>query len=261
MKDKMMQDNKTVNKARALYYNLFENFFFVSTKSENYFELVRLINILKENPLDAESGQALNNISQMLDPTSNVALVQEYDDLFHNPLTKKVRITASYYDEGVESGKKRVEMIQFVAKTKLRRDEKNYFEYEDSVAFIFSLMASLCDAIANGEKEYENTVHCIFAEIINEFIEEFAKDVFEHNSSKIFKEVIIVLHSFIAFERLYLDVSKAPKKERIIKKVEVEEISEAELERRAKNKALKALGPKKEESCPIDNVSASETEV
>lgn len=259
-----MQDNQAINKARALYYNLFANFFVESSKSENYFELLRLINILKENPLDDTSGEALKNISALLDPTSNVALLKEFDDLFHNPTTKKkIRQTASFYDEGVESGKKRVEMIDFVAKTKLRRDEKNYFEYEDSVGFIFSLMAELTNQIASGEKVYENTVHCIFAQILNEFIEEFAKDVFEHNSSKIYKELMIVLHSFVAFERLYLEVSKAAKKERIIKKTEEssDDISEEEMARRARNKALKALGPKEEEACPIDIVSVGETEI
>ena len=258
-----MQDNQTINKARALYYNLFANFFVESSKSENYFELLRLINILKENPLDESSGEALENISALLDPSSNVALLKEFDDLFHNPTTKKIRQTASFYDEGVESGKKRVEMIQFIAKTKIRRDEKNYFEYEDSVGFIFSLMAELSNQIASGEKVYENTVHCIFAQILNEFIEEFAKDVFEHKSSKIYKELMIVLHSFVAFERLYLEVSKAPKKERIVKKEEetCDVISDEEMARRARNKALKALGPKEEEACPIDIVSVGETEI
>jgi len=30
--------------------------------------------------------------------------------------------------------------------------KKNYFEYEDSVGFIFSLMAELTNQISNGEK-------------------------------------------------------------------------------------------------------------
>ena len=180
-----MQDNQTINKARALYYNFFANFFVLSSKSENYFELIRLLNILKENPLDESSADALNNISNLLDSSSNVALIKEFDDLFHNPLNKKIRQTASFYDEGVESGKKRVEMIDFVAKTKLRRDENIYFEYEDSVGFIFSLMAELSNFLANDQKEYENTVHCIFAQILNGFIDDFAKDIYEHDKSNI----------------------------------------------------------------------------
>ena len=241
-----MQDNQTINKARALYYNFFANFFVLSSKSENYFELIRLLNILKENPLDESSADALNNISNLLDSSSNVALIKEFDDLFHNPLNKKIRQTASFYDEGVESGKKRVEMIDFVAKTKLRRDENSYFEYEDSVGFIFSLMAELSNFLANDQKEYENTVHCIFAQILNGFIDDFAKDIYEHDKSNIYKELMVVLHSFVEFERLYLEVSKPPKKEKIIKKQSDEwgEISDEERQRREKNRALKALGPK-----------------
>ncbi len=241
-----MQDNQTINKARALYYNFFANFFVLSSKNENYFELIRLLNILKENPLDESSSEALNNISNLLDSSSNVALIKEFDDLFHNPLNKKIRQTASFYDEGVESGKKRVEMIDFVAKTKLRRDENSYFEYEDSVGFIFSLMAELSDLLANGQKEYENTVHCIFAQILNEFIDEFAKDIYEHDKSNIYKELMVVLHSFVEFERLYLEVSKPAKKEKIIKKQGDDwgNISDEERQRRERNKALKALGPK-----------------
>ena len=55
-----MQDNQTINKARALYYNLFANFFVESSKSENYFELLRLINILKQNPLDELSSKGFS---------------------------------------------------------------------------------------------------------------------------------------------------------------------------------------------------------
>ena len=241
-----MQDNQTINKARALYYNFFANFFVVSQRSENYFELIRLLNILKQNPLDESSSEALNNISNLLDSSSNIVLLTEFDNLFHNPLNKKIRQTASFYDEGVESGKKRVEMINFVAKTKLRRDENSYFEYEDSIGFIFSLMAELSDLLANEQKEYENTVHCIFAQILNDFIDESAKDIYEHDKSNIYKELMVVLHSFVEFERLYLEVSKPPKKEKIIKKQGDDwgDISDEERQRRERNRALKALGPK-----------------
>jgi TorA maturation chaperone TorD len=248
-----MPNNQDITKARALYYNTFANFFIVASDTTNYLELVRLINILKENSLDASSKEALTQLSNKLDPISNVRLVEEYDDLFYNPLTQKVRLTASFYDEGIESGKKRVEMLQFIAKTKLRRDEKNFYEYEDSVGFIFAFLAELCDLIANGEKEYENTVHCIFSSILNEFVDEVAAQIYEHDSSDIYKDLMVVLHSFIAFERLYLEVSKPLPKEKNINE-SCENISEEEVQRRAKNKALKTLGPKNgiDESCPID---------
>ena len=43
-----MQDNQTINKARALYYNLFANFFVPTSKIENYLELRKLAQSRKE---------------------------------------------------------------------------------------------------------------------------------------------------------------------------------------------------------------------
>jgi len=243
-----MQDNHSINKARALYYNLFANFFVASKESRNYFELLSLVNILKENPIDSTSGEALEKISLLLDSSSNTILLQEFDDLFHSPMSKKIRQTASYYDEGVESGKKRVEMIQFIAKTKIRRDEKAYFEYEDSIGFIFSALAFLSNEVAKGQKEYENTVHCIFESILNEFIDALAKDIYEHENAHIYKELMVVLHSFLEFERLYLDVSVHIRTAKFRKVAPSEKIlSEEEMQRRARNKALREENPKEEQ--------------
>jgi hypothetical protein len=74
---------------------------------------------------------------------------------------------------------------------------------------------------------------------------------------------MVVLHSFIEFERLYLEVTKPVAKERIKKQETPETISEEEQIRRAKNKALRELGPKKQEepNYPIDTASAAESEI
>ena len=241
-----MKYNQDIYRARALYYSFFANFFVIGAKIENYFELLSLLNILKDNALDEESQKALEKIYEMLDKTSNQSLIEEFDDIFYNPNGKKIRLTASYYSEGVESGKKRVEMIGFVAKTKLRRDEKNFHEYEDSIGFILSFMAELSNLLANGEEAYENISHCVFSQILNEFVDEFAKEIYEYENSKIYKELMIALHSFIEFERVFLDVNKPKKQNKQIKKQSDSwgDISKEERERREKNRALKALGPK-----------------
>ena len=77
----------------------------------------------------------------------------------------------------------------------------------------------------------------IFGEILNDFIDEFAKDVYENKSAVIYKELMVVLHSFVEFERLYLEISKPKVKEKTTKVESCDVISDAELERRAKNKA------------------------
>ncbi len=256
-----MQD-QSLMKARSIYYNLFSKFFVYSKDVTVYLELINTLKLLEKNPLDNTTKEAITRILSKLDSTSNVVLVQEYDDIFHNPETKNIRTTASYYDEGVESGKKRVEMLQFLAKTKIRRNESEFAEYEDTVGFILTLMAELNELIVNGEEQYKNTQHCIFAEVLNEFIEEFAKEVYEHECSDIFKDVIIVLKAFIDFERLYLEVSKPEPREDIKRDVpSCDVISDEEAARRAKNKAMKANGPKIEDADPESIAYDVESEV
>ncbi len=253
---------QSLMKARSIYYNLFSKFFVYSKDITPYLELISILKLLEENPLDESTKEATKRILSKLEPSSNVVLVQEYDDIFYNPETKNIRTTASFYDEGVESGKKRVQMLQFLAKTKIRRDEKEYMEYEDSIGFIFTLMAQLNELIVKGEEGYKNTQHCIFSQVLNEFIEDFAKEVYEHKSSNIFKDVIIILKAFIDFERLYLEVSKPQLKVKVKQELpSCDIISEEEAQRRARNKALKAQGPKVEDADPEKMAYDVEAEV
>ncbi len=158
--------------------------------------------------------------------------------------------------------KKRVEMLQFLAKTKIRRNESEYMEYEDSIGFILTLMAELNELIVNGEEQYKNTQHCIFSEVLNEFIEDFAKELYEHESADIFKDVIIILKAFVEFERLYLEVSKPEPKQEIQREVpSCDVISDEEAARRARNKAMKAKGPKIEDADPESIAYDVESEV
>ena len=241
-------NEEKINRARALYYGLFSRFFVFTTNNERYLELINIIDVLKENPLDTTTAEAFENIRAIVKADSNIAFMNEFDDIFHSPETMTVRTTASYYDENVESGKKRVEMQNFLAKTKIRRDEKKYSDYEDHIGFIFTVLSELCELQAEGQDEYKNTIHCIFAQILNEFVDEFAKEIYEHESADIFKNVIVILKAFMEFERIYLEVAKPVQVTKTATAVQAEpEISDEEKARRARNKAMKANGPKKQD--------------
>ena len=247
-------DEQKINKSRSLYYAMFSRFFIFSADNTKYFELSNLINLLKENPLDDATKIALTNLSEVIKVDSNVAFISEFDDIFHSPESTTVSTTASYYDEHIESGKKRVEMQNFLAKTKIRRDEKTYTDYEDHIGFIFAVLSDLTNELSEGKDEYKNTVHCIFEQILNEFVDEISRNLYEHENSVIFKDIVIVLNSFIALERLYLNVSKPAyiKKQKPVLASCDDDISDEERARRAKNKLLRAKGPKEEaEACPI----------
>ena len=220
-----------------------------------------MVETLKANPLDALSAEAFEALYAQLSPGSNVALVKEFDALFYAPQTKTIRTTASYYDAGVENGRKRLEMQNFLAKTKIRRDEEKFSDYEDHIGFIFTVLAELTALTADGEEVYANTAHCVFNEIFNEFVDIFAKTLYEHPESDIFKNVAVILKAFIEFERIYLDVSVPAVKPLREVYEESEEVSEEERARRERNRALRAQGPKKEEACDLFVASGAEEEI
>lgn len=235
-----MENNQELNRARAVYYGVFSRFFIYGTDVNEYFFLRDTLKTLSDNPIDATSKKALDEILNSLDSTSNVALLAEFDDIFHNPTTSTIRTSASFYDEGVESGKKRVEMQQFLGKTKIRRNEESFSEYEDHFGFVFTVMSELSNLIADKEESYTTLSHCIFTEILNPYIDEFIGELYNHESGNIFKNVAILLNSFITFERAFLEVNAPVQEEKIAAPAPMEEeISQEERERRARNKAAK----------------------
>lgn len=252
-----------INKARALYYAMLSRCFVFTTDNSRYFELISFIDILKENPLDKMSEQALQDVRELIKSDSNVAFMSEFDEIFHSPQTQNIRTTASYWDENVESGKKRVQMKNFLGKTKIRRDEKAYYDYEDSIGFIFTVMSELSDLIANGDNQYKNTSHCIFDQILNEFIDDFSRDLYEHESAVIFKHIVVILKSFIEFERIYLEVSAPEMRERVLEKESCQtDISQEEMDRRERNRLLRESGPKvDQEVCSIEVDSDKEVDI
>ena len=232
-----MINKESVNKARSLYYGFLSKMFVFTTSDQRYAGMNEALDVMIKNPMDENSGEALKEIQAFLATYGQDALIQEYDDIFHNPAYKVVRNTASYYDEGVESGHQRLAVKNFLAKTKIRRDENHFKENEDSVGFIFTFMHELIELIMQEQKEYDNLQHCLFTEVINPFVDEFIINVYEHPMSKAYKSVVIVLNAFMAFVRMYFEVAKPPLKEKVRVEKPVEVISGAEARRRAENKA------------------------
>jgi len=244
-----------VNPARSLYYGLMSKMLVFTPDEDRYDGVEKVLDILIKNPLDTNSQEALKEIKEFIKVYGYKALSDEYDDIFHNPATPIVRTTASFYDEGVESGRKTLEVKNFLSKTKIRRNEKSFKETEDSVGFLVTFMHDLIELIVQGEKSYETLQHCLFNEIINEFFDEFIVNLYEHKKANVYKSLAVVLNSFLEFERLYFNVTKPIPKENFIKKYEEGEfISDEEARRRAENRAKKAADLL-QQSCSLENTS------
>ena len=200
--------NNEVNPARSLYYGFLSKML-VFTEAPDRFDGIReVLDVMIENPLDVNSQEALREIRDHMIEGDYHAVIEEYDELFHNPESAIVRTTASYYDEGVESGKKRLEVKQFLAKTRIRRDEQHYTEPEDSMGFLLTFMHDLIELQMAGDEAYASLAHCVFDEILNAFGQEFIVELYEHEQANIYRSLAIVMQAFWEFERLYLDVPK-----------------------------------------------------
>ena len=253
-------NKEAVNGARSLYYGFFSKML-VFTNDEERFEGVKeALDAMIANPMDDNSCEALKEIKEFLEIGGAKSLSDEYDSIFHDPSTSLVRNTASYYDEGVESGKKRLEVKNFLAKTKIRRNENIFKEHEDSVGFLVTFMHELVELILKGETSYDTLQHCLFVEVINEFIDEFIEALYENEKANAYKSLAIVLNAFVEFERLYFDVAKPAPREKIVKKEEpCEYISDEEAQRRAENRA-KREADSLQQSCNIEHVLDSNEE-
>jgi len=227
----------SVNPARSAYYGLMSKMFVFSAEEDRYAGVREALDILIANPLDENSGEALKEIKAFIEAYGYEGLVEEYDEIFHSPESAVVRDTASYYDDGTESGKKRVEVQNFLAKTRIRRDEAHYKDHEDSVGFLVTFMHELVELSMAGEQAYVTVEHCLFNEVINAFIDQFIANLYEHPSANAYRSLAIVLNAFMDFERFYFGVNKpVPKPEAVKESASCDFISEKEERRRAENR-------------------------
>ncbi len=246
-------NKKAVDSARSLYYGLFSKMLVFREDDSRYDGIKEVLEVLAANPMEPNSAEALKELLQYMTSEGYRMLSDEYDDIFHNPENAVVRTTASFYDEGVESGKKRVEVKNFLGKTKIRRDEQNFREPEDSIAFLMTLMHELVELVMSGESSYLTVQHCLFEEVINGLMDCFVPSLYENEKSQAYKSLAVVMNAFLEFERLYFGVGKPKPKEIVDKKTDsCEFISDTEARRRAENRAKRAADSLVK-SCAIDD--------
>ncbi|WP_331774766.1 TorD/DmsD family molecular chaperone [Sulfurospirillum sp. 1612] len=255
-----MTQKESLYKARSLYYGFFSKMLVFTTRPNRFDGLLEVLDVMISNPLDENSCEALKEIKEFIQTYHESGLCDEYDYIFNDPDSRALRDTASYYDEGVESGKKRVAVKNFLGKTKIRRNEANYYDNEDSVGFLVTFMHELIELILKGETQYETVQHCLFTEIINEFFDEFIVNLYEHDKANAYRSLAVVLNAFLEFERLYFDVKKPLPKEKPVVATATESceyISDVEAKRRAENRA-KREADSLVSSCSIEDSSTTE---
>ncbi len=227
---------KNLQNARVLYYEIFGMLFIYNFHEKGLNNLDALLSQIAQAPLDSYSDDAIKKLLESIDFNSTSAISDEFNSIFYDPTSKHLGTSASYYEDGVEFSQKCLDVKNIIARTDIRRNEAIFKESEDSIGFIFMLMSNL---IQNSNEELEVK---LFKEILNPFIDTFTQNLYSHERADIYKNVAILLNSFMDFERLYFDVPKAKSVE---KKRENDGISLAEQKRREANKARREADKKK----------------
>ena len=220
---------------RGLYYSLFSRFFVFSLSGDRFTGLNAMLGLAAAHALNEESAAAIMRIQTKFDEKNPQNLADEFDDIFHAP-PSPLRNSLSYYDEGYEVGHACAKVRKILARTDIRRDEAKFKENEDHVGCVFALMSEFI--AREGELElYGELEEQLFKEIINPNIEEFINDLFNHESSEIYKDVAVLLQGFIEFERVVLSAPR-PINQGENKKT-LDGVSRSEAIRRQKNRVRK----------------------
>ncbi|WP_103600296.1 TorD/DmsD family molecular chaperone [Campylobacter concisus] len=220
---------------RGLYYSLFSRFFVFSQDADRFSGVNAMLGLASAHALNEESAAAIMRIQVKFDEENSQNLADEFDEIFH-ALPSLLRNSLSYYDEGYEVGHACAKVRKILARTDIRRDEAKFKENEDNVGFVFALMSEFIARESELEL-YGELEEQLFKEIINPNIDEFIENLFNHESSEIYKDVAVLLQGFIEFERVVLSAPR-PINQGENKKT-LDGVSRSEAIRRQKNRVRK----------------------
>ena len=220
---------------RGLYYSLFSRFFVFSQEADRFSGVNAMLGLASAHALNEESAAAIMRIQAKFDEKNSQNLADEFDEIFH-ALPSPLRNSLSYYDEGYEVGHACAKVRKILARTDIRRDEAKFKENEDNVGFVFALMSEFIARESELEL-YGELEEQLFKEIINQNIDEFINDLFNHESSEIYKDVAVLLQGFIEFERVVLSAPRPINQGK--NKKTLDGVSRSEAIRRQKNRVRK----------------------
>ena len=220
---------------RGLYYSLFSRFFVFSQGADRFSGVKAMLGLASAHALNEESAAAIMRIQVKFDEKNSQNLADEFDEIFH-ALPSPLRNSLSYYDEGYEVGHACAKVRKILARTDIRRDEAKFKENEDNVGFVFALMSEFIARESELEL-YGELEEQLFKEIINQNIDEFINDLFNHESSEIYKDVAVLLQGFIEFERVVLSAPRPINQGK--NKKTLDGVSRSEAIRRQKNRVRK----------------------
>lgn len=227
-----MYDIESINNARIIYYRLFSSLFSFIDLESDYTFIKDTVSYLEKKPIEENSSNALKEMNSFLLENSLNTLKEENNELFFSPSTTFIPLTASFYDEGRDDGKKRLEMIDFLLESNFRKNNLTFEQSEDEISFILKFLENLIEE--NKSLQINNLFKETFENILNNFVDEFIDNIYNHESSVFYKNVVILFKVFIEMERNLLSIKTVNKKISEERKTTVFDNNNKEFKKRAK---------------------------
>lgn len=225
-------DLEQLRPARSLYYQCFGELFSFSFSSKRLNQLKIYLELMCQYSFDENLKANFDPLLAALrEPNDEQKFINEYERLFLS-LKDCIPTTFSYLEDGFENSKALLEVRKILAKTKIRRNEIFFKEAEDSIGFVFLMMAEFL-----RQKE-ESLATELFVKCINASIDTFLNLILENPHSKLYKELAFIMQAFVEFERVCFMQEKPQK---IATKKVQNDLSRSEFLRRETNKKRRKL--------------------
>lgn len=192
--------DETINKARAIFYDFFAGLFLYELLCERESLLKTQLESLSTSPLDDEAEKSFARLSEELNKHGIVVILDEFNDLFALPMSGEVVFPyVSHYKENRLNGDILVDIRQTIKELPVRANSTQFRETEDHLGFLFLVMRYCIE-----EKNFEGTQKEIFKLYILPYIKGFIDDIASNHKADFYKDVAIILDSFMDFERSYV---------------------------------------------------------
>ncbi len=192
--------------ARALYYRLW-HYMVVFVQNEGIFnELKTLANHLKDFPFDSNTAQGWQELHAFLEQGLET-FKQEQNALLFAPGECFIPMSASYYLEGQDNGKKRLEAIALLKQSGLHIESHTITSpvAEDDLAFLTLMMNAFLQQLLE-DRGFFSLHEKLFKDFFHLFSDAFLEAISTHKKSVCYQSFAIILGAFIQHERLFFNL-------------------------------------------------------
>lgn len=189
-----------VNQARAIYYDFFAGIFLHDLLREREDLIQKQLESISSSPLDDYTEKSFTVLNNEMKENGLKNIIVEFDNLFALPLTGEVVFPyVSHYKNECLNGEILVDIRQSVKELPIRANSEIFKETEDHFGFLFLIMRYCVEM-----KEHEKNEKEIFSFYINPYIGKFIADIVDNPKSNFYKEIALLLKSFMDFENSYI---------------------------------------------------------